>query len=156
MSDGDMTRDEQLIDELRTAAARLDAPPLQVIEAARAAFAWRTIDAELAELTYDSLLDDRPLAGIRGSGGAQVLSFEASDVSLDLEIAAQPGERRRLVGQLAPPQPASVEVRTLGGTTATQTDELGRLLVEDVSPGPLSLCCRLEGGATIVTDWISS
>jgi hypothetical protein len=156
MRDGDISRDEQLLAELRAAAGRIDPPPPEVIEAAHAVFTWRTIDAELAELTYDSLMDDRPLVGIRGGGGPQVLSFEAPEVTIDLEIARQPGDRRRLVGQLAPPQPASIEIRTLHGTTAAQADERGRLLVDGVDPGPLSLRCRLDSGTVVVTEWTSA
>jgi hypothetical protein len=153
MTDRDGARDEQLIEELRAVAARMDGPPPEVEEAARAAFSWRTIDAELAELTYDSLLDDRPLAGMRGAGGPQVLSFESPEVTIDVEISVQPGERRRLVGQLAPPQPASVEIRTLHGTTPVNADDLGRLLADGLPPGPLSLRCHLASGGVIVTEW---
>lgn len=156
MNDDAADRDEQLVNELRAVAGRIDPVPPLVSEAARAAFSWRTIDAELAELTYDSLLDDAPLAGVRGDSGAQVLSFEAPEVTIDVEIAVQPGDQRRLVGQLAPPQPASVEVRTLHGTTATEADELGRLLIDGLPAGPLSLRCRLATGALIVTEWTAA
>jgi hypothetical protein len=149
----DEVRDEQLVDELRDVVNRLDPPPRHVLEAAKAAYDWRTLDAELAELVYDSDLDDLELAGVRGESGPQILSFEAPALTIDVEIGVDPGGRRRLIGQLAPPQPARVEVRAPGGTTTTDTDELGRLAVEGLEPGPVSLSCHLRSGAVVVTEW---
>ena len=53
--------------------------------AARAAFTWRTIDAELAELLHDSALDAG--AAVRsGSDGPRMLSFRRAAVTLEVEI----------------------------------------------------------------------
>lgn len=153
MTDAEDLRDQQLLDELRGMVARLDAPPPEVAEAARAAYSWRTVDAELAALTYDSLLDDRALAGVRGPGGPQMLSFESPEVTIDVEIAVEPGDRRRLLAQLAPPQAAQVEVRTPDTTTTTDADDLGRVALGGLPPGPLSLSWRLTSGAVIETEW---
>ncbi len=56
--------DEELLADLR-AAGRLDPVPTEAVAAVRAAFIRRTIDAELAELTYDSDMDDERLAAVR-------------------------------------------------------------------------------------------
>ena len=53
--------------------------------AARAAFTWRTVDAELAELLHDSALDAG--AAVRsGSDGPRMLSFRRAAVTLEVEI----------------------------------------------------------------------
>ena len=49
--------DEQLLAELGEAVRVYDGPPDDVIAAAKDLFIWRTVDAELASLTFDSLLD---------------------------------------------------------------------------------------------------
>jgi len=51
--DPEWNDDEKLIEALREAFASADDVPAAFVEAGKAAFAWRTIDAELAALTYD-------------------------------------------------------------------------------------------------------
>jgi hypothetical protein len=142
--------DEQLLAELRSALAGVDAVPESVSEAARAAYAWRTIDAELAALSYDSFLDDKELAGVRSGGeGARMLTFDSADLTVEIAV-----ERGRIIGQLVPPQPGSVEVRHAGGSTTVQADEIGRFACDDVPRGPFSLRCATSSATAIVTDWI--
>jgi hypothetical protein len=63
----DRDEGELLLVELRGLINRLDQVPENVDEAARAAYTWRTIDAELAELTRDSLVDEENLHAVRGA-----------------------------------------------------------------------------------------
>jgi hypothetical protein len=53
-----------LLEELRRIASFVEPVPPETVAAARAAFAWRTIDAELAALVHDSLVDTSA-AGLR-------------------------------------------------------------------------------------------
>lgn len=146
--------DEQLIAELRRVAELADPVPERVLNAARGSFAWRTIDAELAELAYDSAADAEAAALVRSSGGRRLLTFDAPEVSVELEVVEAAGERR-LEGQLVPPQPATIEVRHQGGTVTAEADELGRFSASGLEHGPVSLVCRLHGQAgAIVTDWL--
>ena len=46
--------DDALLAALRRIPRHADPVPGPVLEAARGSFTWRTIDAELAELAYDS------------------------------------------------------------------------------------------------------
>ena len=46
-----------------------------VLAAARGSFTWRTIDAELAELAYDSALDTERLTAVRSADTARLLTF---------------------------------------------------------------------------------
>ncbi len=142
--------DEQLLAELREALAGFDAVPESVSEAARAAYAWRTIDAELAALSYDSFLDDKELAGVRSGGeSARMLTFESVDLTVEIAV-----ERGRIIGQLVPPQTGSVEVRHASGSITVQADEIGRFSCDDVPRGPFSLRCETATATPIVTDWI--
>lgn len=147
--DSSLHDDEQLLVELRAALDGVDPVPESVSAAARDAFAWRTIDAELAALSYDSLLDDKELSGVRSGSAARMLTFEADELTVEIEV-----ERGRLIGQLVPPQPGDVEVRHSGGSLSVRADDLGRFVAEGVPRGPFSLRCRTVGAIAIVTDWI--
>jgi hypothetical protein len=144
--------DEELLSDLQS-AGQLDPVPPEALAAARAVFMWRTIDGELAELTYDSLLDTQRLADVRGTGAPRLLTFEAPSMTLELE-ASVVGERRRLIGQLVPPQRGRIEIRHGGGPTTVEADALGRFETGDLMPGPVSLVCRTGHEATVSTDWV--
>jgi hypothetical protein len=144
---------ELLLVELRSLINRLDAVPDRTDEAARAAYTWRTIDAELAELTRDSLVDEADLHTVRGNDGPRLLSFESPRLSVELEVADLGRQGRRLVGQLVPPGTAEVVVEHAGGRIETASDELGRFVVEGLRPGPARVRCRVEDGAEIETEW---
>ena len=53
--------DDQFLRALRRIACEVDAPPAEVVAGARAAFAWRTIDADLARLLLEA--DPAPALG---------------------------------------------------------------------------------------------
>jgi hypothetical protein len=144
--------DGALVDELRRVVGIADPVPERVLEAARGSFSWRTIDAELAELAYDSMLE-AGAALVRSSDDRRTLTFDAPDVSVEVEVTAA-GAERRLLGQLVPPQAASIEVRHGGGTTAVDADELGRFAAAGVAAGPVSLVCRLADARAIATEWL--
>ena len=69
MTDRDATTEA----ELRAISSHLDPVPQLLDDAARAAFTWRTVDAELAELMRDSAEAEEGLALARGGGGPRQL-----------------------------------------------------------------------------------
>jgi hypothetical protein len=150
--------DAALLDDLRAVASRADAVPAELLAAARDALSWRTVDAELAELTHDSLADG--LVGVRSApvvAAPRQLGFEAGAAAVEVELADG-----RLVGQLLPPGPAHVELHHATGTVASQADELGRFLFDvgvfalpdGGTPGPWRL--RVDGDAfRLVTPWFT-
>jgi hypothetical protein len=147
--------DERLVERLRAAASRFDPVPPELDAAARAAFTWRTIDAELAALAYDSVLDSDLLVGIRGEQGPRMLTFESAGLTAELEVVVS-GDHRRLIGQLVPPGRARVGIRHRGGELAVDADDLGRFAVDGVERGPVSLRIDAEAGAVAVnTDWVN-
>jgi hypothetical protein len=149
-------RDEEILHELRRLAGEVDPVPGEVTSFAKAALGWRRIDAELAELLSDSLLDSGRVALTRGAAGTRALSFKAADLEIDLEIReSEPGFL--LLGQLAPPVSATIDVeRDDGSVTATvEADELGRFRTELESGGRLRLRIRRESAPDVETSWIA-
>jgi hypothetical protein len=146
---------EALVTELRAFGRRADPVPSEVLFQARGSLAWRRVDAELAELLFDSLLSDELAAGVRGPGdGTRLISFEAGDLSIELEIS-ETGSQRRMIGQIVPPQVATIELRSSSQIQEVDSDELGRFGLDRIAPGPVSLRCRLVAGdRTIETGWV--
>ena len=145
--------DDRLLDELSAAVARLDPVPTGVLEAGRAAYAWRTLDADLAALAYDSALDDREPVGVRGAPAPRMLSFEGDDVTVECEVHESRG-RRRLVGQVLPAEVTALTVRHPAGAIAAEADHLGRFVIDDVPAGSASLSVEL-GDRTVTTEWVA-
>jgi hypothetical protein len=149
--------DDALLEELRALAARLDPVPERVQEGARAAYTWRTIDAELIALTSDSALEqEREQALVRATTGPRVLVFESEQISIEMEVTPDSQQHLRIVGQLVPATQAEIEVQQGAGALTTQSDELGRFLIEGLSPGPARLRCRVpagQGGRWHTTEW---
>jgi hypothetical protein len=146
---------EDFLAELRVAGLVVDPVPERVTFAAKASLAWRTIDAELAQVTYDSALDADRLTLVRGAAAARMLTFSASGLTVDV-VVEEAGRNLRLVGELAPAQRAVIGVRHAEGTTEVETDEDGRFRTGLVPAGPIALSLRLAaGGSTVQTEWIT-
>jgi hypothetical protein len=126
-------------------------------EAGSDGFTWRPIDAEVAELAYDSVADRSLASAVRGSEGTRLLTFEAPGLTVEVEVTAL-GARRHMIGQLLPNRRARVMVRHQDGIATVDADRFGRFRVEDLPSGPGSLRCHLAGeeaGAPVVTDWVT-
>lgn len=153
----DETDHAELEEELRRVVAQIDSVPPALLEAAVGAFAWRTIDADLAELVFDSLVDQDEATLVRGIGHGRMLSFRASTLTIDIEVTST-GDSRMLVGQLVPPQPASVDIRQGDRVITIDADELGRFSAGPLQAGPTSLRCRVGGDIrqpSVATDWVA-
>ena len=146
--------DDQLTDELRRLASRLDPVPPELLDAAAGAFAWRDIDAELAELVFDSLLDTDEASLVRGAPERRLVSFTGGGLTIDVEVTSD-GPERTVMGQIVPPQRGVVDIRRRQETVSIEADELGRFRSGPLPPGPLSLRLRPAGGAPVVTDWLA-
>jgi hypothetical protein len=142
--------DNALLAELRALAAEHDPVPPGAIAAARSAIAWRTMDAELAELIGDAA-SDAPLAGVRSAATPTLLTFESPNLTVEVEVL-ETATGLRLLGQLVPGTPGQVEARHQGGTTTVAADEIGRFRVDGVPSGPVSLRCS-AGPRVVETDW---
>src|SRR3712207_3518062 len=69
-----------------------------LLEGARAAYSFRTMDEELASLVYDSLLEPESVAGGRALERARTVVFETDNVSIEIEIRPT-----GMIGQVVPP-----------------------------------------------------
>jgi hypothetical protein len=149
--------EETMLDELRGLLARVDPVPERLNEAARAAYTWRTIDAELAELMRDSAEAEAGELALRGAAtGPRLLSFESPRVAIEAEVTVTGPRARRLAGQIVPPAAATVVLEQGGERLSMQADELGRFAFDRVGAGPARLRAALpDGGMEIATPWTS-
>jgi hypothetical protein len=145
--------DDELIEALRRAVTEKAAVPADFVAAAKDAFAWHNIDAELAQLTYDSRDADRTLAVATRTEAASIraLTFTSGRLTIELEVAQD-----SLVGQIVPAQPAVISVlpRT-GGEIELTADEIGCFSVEPIPAGQFRLRCRTSAGVETMTGWIT-
>ena len=88
--DGPGVEDELLEEELRQAAFLLDPVPPALLQSAIDAFALRDLEARVAELTFDSLVDAVP---VRGAAAApRMLTFSAGGGPSGCRCGPEPGE----------------------------------------------------------------
>ena len=149
--------DDEFEAELRRLAAHREPVPAQLRQAAVDAFSWRDIDAEIAELVYDSLLDADAASLVRGPADQRMVSFAIGGITIDLEVTSA-GPGRTVMGQISPPQRAMVDIRHRQDTVTVEADDLGRFESGPLPPGPASLRLRPPpgvAGPAIITDWIA-
>ena len=139
--------DDQLLTELRGAIDSQDAIPDRLVESAKAAYVWRTIDEELAQLQYDSLAEAG--AAVRSAETAVHLTFGASETFIEVDVTSD-----GILGQVIPPV---AEVRLIhgnGDTVVGTCDEDGRFRFERPRSGPARLVAvRADGEVT--TEWFT-
>lgn len=125
----------------------LDPIPPRLTAAAIDAFAWRSADARLAELLFDSASTD--LVGVRGtSTERRSFRFGVDDFVIRVHVTAS-----TLIVMFEPPLSVGCRVSTEGGSTEHRTDELGELVV-DVPELPFRIEADLPSGR-VVTPWIT-
>ncbi len=116
----------------------MNAVPSAVRDAARRAFDARPVDAHVADLVFDSLLDgDRRAAA---DPGVRKLRFGHPGGGADL-VVTEDGPMVHVVVQVLPPQRAMTEVRSKAPTFTVGTDTAGRAEFT-VLPGLFSLLLR--------------
>ena len=146
--------DIALVTELREAVAAREELPPDFAAAARAAFAWRTIDEDplLAELSFDSALPQGALATRAGAEPAsRLLVFEGGGYRIDAELDGDGG----VVGQVSPVGAGTVRCETPEGTfDEGPVDEVGCFSVRAPAQGVLRLHATV-GGHLVATAWIN-
>jgi hypothetical protein len=133
----------------------------RVVSAARVAFrAHRAMLRELEGVDFDLLLLDLvhdsatepELAGVRDRSGSnpRTLVFEGDGLGVELEL-----DEAGIEGQLIPPRPGTVTLRTPDAEVATvETDEVGFFRFTQRPAGPLRLVCQGDE-ATCATEWLT-
>jgi hypothetical protein len=143
--------DEVLFAALRQAIRNRRAVPPEWVAAAKNAFAWRNIDAELALLTYDSTQSPAAAAPTRSeSASIRALTFSSPRLTVELEVTGD-----SLLGQVLPAQAAMIEVETRDGVAAAvPSDEIGCFSVHPIPVGTFRLRCRAADSSDVLTGWI--
>jgi hypothetical protein len=146
----DSDRESEVLDILRKGLRQSDPVPATVSEFAAALFTWRDIDAELAELTFDSVDETTP-AGVRSTSTARMISFEVGKWTIDIEYNPVTGV---LMGSVSPASPFSVALHSRWARFEMELDDMGRFEFDDVEGGPASLVFRSSDGEVVKTSWI--
>jgi hypothetical protein len=142
--------DEQLLALLKESLQARKAVPPEFIEIGKNAYAWHNIDAELAQLAYDSL-HDSALSERSQTASVRSLTFTSAHVTIELEV-----NEDSLFGQVVPAQEGTIQVRTHAGVIASiPVDKVGYFAVHPIPPGPFRLHCRTTGGSDVLTGWIT-
>ncbi|MEV6415087.1 hypothetical protein [Kribbella sp. NPDC051718] len=145
--------DDQLFEALGDALTSAGEVPPGFVEAGKAVFAWRTIDAELAALTYDSAWDTGEVLVTRAAESASLRRLTFATESLSIELELTPDE---LIGQVSPPQGGTVQLTAGSDDLGTApVDDLGFFVVRPVPRHPFQVLCRTDSGVTVLTGWVS-
>jgi len=142
--------DDDLLELVGRALRAADPVPDRVLDGARAAWTWRTIDEELAELVFDSAAE---LTGVRSEDTARQLTFRAP--GMEIEVMVTDETTRRIVGQLVPPGSFTITLVSGDAALSDTTDRLGRFAFDAVAPGPVRLVVAdADGTAVVTTEWV--
>jgi hypothetical protein len=145
--------DEQLLAELGDAMRNSPGEvPKWFMDTGKGAYAWRTIDAELAELALDShAMGTHTLAGARSEMAApRTLTFESQSVTIELEITDD-----ALRGQLVPPQSGEVVMRWDNNVVRYAVDDVGWFVIQPVPTSPFRLQVHSATGVNALTPPIN-
>jgi hypothetical protein len=148
----DLHDDDELLAQLGLALDETDPVPDDAVALAKAVFDLGNADAELAELVFDSLLDEAPVV-MRSdtlTGEARTIGFAAGSHRVDIELST---DGSTLLGQLQPAERTRVELETTTGRRPAESDELGRFRFT-VERGALRLRVITEDGLIVTTPWI--
>lgn len=144
--------DEALLAALREALAAREAVPAAFVEAGKHAYAWHDIDAELAQLTFDSHRDIEVIASTRSeSAPIRALTLQSARFTIEVEITDE-----ALLGQLIPPQGGTAEMQTQSDRSSnTSINEVGSFVIEPKPDTPFRLRVRTDSQADVVTGWLT-
>ena len=152
----DLGDDEVLLGLLGQALDEGDPVPNQVVQTVLALADLSEVDAELAALVADTLLEQdvvlfrHEVTMDVDASSDRLVSFATPQLNVDVELhAGDPS----MMGVVMPAGVFEIEVETPQGKVATRSDELGRFHVE-LPPGPCRLRIHSRGGA-VVTPWIT-
>jgi hypothetical protein len=146
--------EEELLAELRAALRAEQDVPAALVDAGKGAWAWRSMDAELAALTYDSALEAlaEQFAVTRSEAATlRSLTYASQSLTIELEVT-----RDALLGQVQPAQAARAELVTRdGAVTPVEVDEVGWFSVRPAPRSPFRIACTTQDGSIkVLTPWI--
>ncbi len=142
--------DDQLLAALGDAVRARQAVPDAFVEMGKGGYAWHRIDAELAQLTYDS--GTVRIAAVRSeTASVRALSFASAHLSMELEVTED-----CLLGWVIPSRAGTLEAQTgAGASTETTVDEIGCFAVDPIPASPFRLRFRTADGTDVLTVWVT-
>ena len=142
--------DDQLLAALGGAVRARQAVPDAFVDMGKGAYAWHRIDAELAQLTYDS--GTVRIAAVRSeTASVRALSFASAHLSMELEVTDD-----CLLGWVIPSRAGTLEAQTgAGASTTTTVDEIGCFAVDPIPASPFRLRFRAADGTDVLTGWVT-
>ncbi len=139
--------DASMLTRISEAFDSLEPIPSRLTAAAQAAFSWRRVDAELAELLFDSATDE--LIGVRGTtSDRRSFRFGHGDAVIRVHLT-----QSTMIVMLEPPMSVSCRVTGTDTTDEHRTDEYGEFVI-DAPELPVRIEVDLPSG-TVVTPWIT-
>lgn len=138
---------------LRELADAVDVPsmPDSLRESCLGLLAWRTVDADLAQL-----LETSALAGVRSSE-ADTIVFSTTPgpgyqdgTTIELTLGERLGA---VVGRISPPAPGDIKVQTRNGIVSAPVDDEGRFHIPTIVRGAFRLRVELTDRRAMVTSW---
>lgn len=157
MNRHDLADDDVLLDLLWQALDLADPVPAAAVAAAHAVARLQEVDAALATMVADTVLDAdvvlfRRDVTMHAVGGAtdRLVSFATPELAVDIEFQ---GDGRTVIGALTPADTVDIDLETAAGTVSTRSDDLGRFRLH-AGPGPCRLRVHAHEGA-VVTPWIT-
>ena len=88
---------------------------------------------------------------MRSEDTARQLTFRAPGVEIEVMMVDE--SSRRIVGQLVPPQAATVRLAGGDREIEQEADRLGRFAFDGVPPGPVRLSLVIAGERVVTTEW---
>jgi hypothetical protein len=148
----DFRDDEELLAALRESLGAGPPVPSELAEIGKNAYAWHDIDAELAQLTYDSTRELYGAASTRSeSATIRALTFTSAHLTIELEV-----NEDSILGQVIPVQEGTVSFQSRAGVTGTVgVDAVGCFAIRPIPDRPFRLHCRTADGSDVLTGWIT-
>ena len=121
-----------------------DQPPVEVIEAAYAAYGWRDVDAAIARLVEDSQVE---VVGFRHAAFSRVVAYETDHGTAELSI-----DHRAFAITVAP-RPGKLVLRQPSSSRELAVDDAGRASASGIA-GPVRFEIAWSTG-TACTPWLT-
>src|ERR1700737_2390399 len=97
--------EQDLLQEVVAVFREAERVPASVVAAAKSALSWRSVAAAIADLEFDSAVDDDDLVRVGDAGSERRLRFRGDRCVAELSVI---DGGSRLIGRLDPPMPGSV------------------------------------------------
>ena len=122
-----------------------DRPPADAVDNAYAAYGWRHLDDELAQLIDDSQVE---VVLFRDSAYSRALSYRSEHGAIDVSIADDAFE------VVTSPPAESIVMRHPSTVSPLEVSTEGKAQAEGIT-GPLRLEVSWGAGSSAVTSWIT-